>query len=228
MKVLVTGGAGFIGSHIVDRLVNMGEVTVYDNLSSGRWEFIQHHMGRPGFCFVEADLLDVETLKQVVKGHDVVFHMAANPDIRNGIDKTFLDLEQGTVATYNVLEAMRQGGVCRIVVASSSTVYGETPPVPVTEDYPDRAVVGTETEVLVTIINQEHETVNYRIQVKINDVEDSDIGPLQLEHQEKWEGTVRFSMNKAGDNQLVEFLLYRDDESEPYLEPLHLWIDVRG
>ena len=94
------------------------------------------------------------------------------------------------------------------------------------EDYPERVVVGTETEVLVTIINQEHETTNYRIQVQINGVEDFEIGPLQLEHDEKWEGTVRFSMNRVGDNQLAEFLLYRDNESEPYLEPLHLWIDV--
>jgi uncharacterized membrane protein len=95
------------------------------------------------------------------------------------------------------------------------------------ENYPERVVVGTETEVLVTVINQEHETASYRVQVKINGVEDFEIGPVQLEHQEKWEGTVRFSMNRVGNNQLVEFLLYRGDESEPYLEPLHLWIDVR-
>lgn len=87
-------------------------------------------------------------------------------------------------------------------------------------------VVGTETEVLVTVINREHETVSYRVQVQINGVEDVEIGPLQLDHDEKWEGPVRFSMNRVGDNQRVEFLLYRDDKSEPYLEPLHLWIDV--
>jgi len=88
------------------------------------------------------------------------------------------------------------------------------------EDYPDRAVFGTEAEVIVTIINQEHEITSYRIQVKINGVEDSEMGPLQLEHGEKWEGTVWFSMNRAGDNQFVKFLLYRDGESEPYLEHL--------
>ena len=134
MKILVTGGAGFIGSHLVERLVNIGAVTVYDNLSSGRWEFIQHHSARADFSFMRADLLDSETLRKAVKGHDVVFHMAANPEARSGIENTSLDLEQGTVATYNVLEAMRQGGVDQIVFASSSTVYGETSPEPIPED----------------------------------------------------------------------------------------------
>lgn len=135
MRYFVTGGAGFISSHLVDRLVEMGEVAVYDNLSSGRKKFIKHHLGRDNFRFIEADLLELDTLKGAMRDHDVVFHMAANPDARVGIDNTNLDLEQGTVATYNVLEAMRVNGVRKIVFASSSTVYGETPVKPIPEDY---------------------------------------------------------------------------------------------
>jgi len=124
-KYFVTGGAGFIGSHLVDRLVETGTVTVYDNLSSGRLEFIEHHRGNSNFRFIKGDLLDLDTLKQAVGGHDVVFHLAANPDIRAGSDKTDLDLEQGTVATYNLLEAMRLNKIKKLLFASSGTVYGE-------------------------------------------------------------------------------------------------------
>lgn len=135
MNIFVTGGAGFIGSHLVDRLLDMGEVTVYDNLSSGNKEFIEHHFGRKNFRFIQADLLDLDTLKETIKRHDVVFHMAANPEARAGIEDTDLDLKQGTIATYNVLEAMRLNGIKKIVFTSSSTVYGETPIEPVAEDY---------------------------------------------------------------------------------------------
>jgi UDP-glucose 4-epimerase len=135
MKFLVTGGAGFIGSHLVDKLVEMGDVTVYDNLSSGRKEFIEHHIGHKGFRFYQADLLDIEKLKEAIQGQQIVFHLAANPDIRQGIKRTNQDLEQGTVATYNVLEAMKQEKVKKIVFASSSAVYGETPIKPISEDH---------------------------------------------------------------------------------------------
>lgn len=134
-KYFLTGGAGFIGSHLADRLVNMGTVTVYDNLSSGKKEFIEHHFGKKNFCFIQADLLDSDALKETIKRHDVVFHIAANPEARAGIRDTDLDLEQGTIATYNVLEAMRLNGIKKIVFASSSTVYGETPIEPIPEDY---------------------------------------------------------------------------------------------
>ncbi len=135
MKYFVTGGAGFIGSHLTDRIGDTGSVTVYDNLSSGSRGFIRHHLGRAGFDLVAADLLDWDTLRQAMEGHDVVFHLAANPEVREGIETTNLDLEQGVVATYHVLEAMRVNGIKRIVFASSSTVYGETPPEPIAEDY---------------------------------------------------------------------------------------------
>ena len=135
MRYFVAGGAGFIGSHLVDNLVNMGEVTVYDNLSSGKKEFIQHHLNRDGFRLIQADLLDCDCLARVMKGSDVVFHMAANPEVRTGRLNTELDLKQGTIVTYNVLETMRLHGIKRIIFASSSTVYGETAGQPIPEDY---------------------------------------------------------------------------------------------
>jgi len=136
MRVLVTGGAGFIGSHLVDKLMADGnQVSVFDNLSSGRIEFIKHHLGKDNFKFMEADLLDLDKVKNTITGHDVVFHLAANPDARLGAENTELDLRQETIATYNVLEAMRVGGVKKIVFSSSGTIYGETPVTPLPEDY---------------------------------------------------------------------------------------------
>ena len=134
-RYFVTGGAGFIGSHLVDRLVKMGRVTVYDNLSSGRLEFISHHLDRSGFNFIEADLLDFSTLKQAIAGHDVVFHLAANPEVRAGIKATNLDLEAGIIASYNVLEAMRLNQIKQVVFTSSSTVYGDAGTTSVAEEH---------------------------------------------------------------------------------------------
>jgi UDP-glucose 4-epimerase len=134
-RYFVTGGAGFIGSHLVERLVGRGGVTVYDNLSSGRREFISHHIGREGFNLVKADLLDLDTLGKAISGHDVVFHLAANPDVRAGITATDLDLRTGVIATYNVLEAMRRNEIRRLVFTSSSTVYGDAGITPVNEGY---------------------------------------------------------------------------------------------
>ena len=135
MKYFVTGGAGFIGSHLVDKLIQQGEVKVYDNLSSGKKEFIQHHTGDPNFNLVVADLLDPETLRKEITGCDVVFHMAANPEARLGIQQTDLDLKQETIVTYNVLEAMRTNNIKKIIFASSGTIYGETPIIPLPENY---------------------------------------------------------------------------------------------
>ncbi|MBI5001013.1 MAG: NAD-dependent epimerase/dehydratase family protein [Euryarchaeota archaeon] len=136
MKCLVTGGAGFIGSHLVDRLLDKGnQVRVFDNLSSGRMEFLGAAQKKKGFEFVEADLLDLEKVVAAMKGVDMVFHIAANPDIRYGTTQTDVDLKQGTIATYNVLEAMRRCGVKKIAFSSSSTVYGEATKIPVPEDY---------------------------------------------------------------------------------------------
>jgi UDP-glucose 4-epimerase len=135
MRYFITGGAGFIGSHLVDKLAKTGPVTVYDNLSSGSKEFIKHHLSGADFQFIQADLLELDTLKRAMENHDVVFHLAANPEARIGITDTDYDLKQGTIVTYNVLEAMRVNKINKLVFASSSTVYGETPVEPIPENY---------------------------------------------------------------------------------------------
>lgn len=134
-KPFVTGGAGFIGSHLVARLLAEGcQVTAYDNLSSGRREWIQEHLGNSHFRFIQADLLDLATLKEAMQGHDVVFHLGANTDIPKGNKTTDLDLENCTIATYNVLEAMRANDMKKILFASSSTVFGEVSVLPTSEN----------------------------------------------------------------------------------------------
>jgi UDP-glucose 4-epimerase len=136
MKDFVTGGAGFIGSHLVDKLINRGDsVTVYDNLSSGKKKFLEQHSKCKKFKFIEADLMDLSILKKEIKGHDVVFHIAANPFVRLGEKQTRLDLEQGPIVTYNILESMRVHEIKKIVFSSSSVVYAETPPIAIPEDY---------------------------------------------------------------------------------------------
>ena len=135
-KAFVSGGAGFIGSHLVDKLAGKGwHITVYDDLSSGRKEFIQEHIGKKYFKFIKADLLDLKKLKRSIAGHDIIFHLSANPDIRRGICNTDIDLKQNTVITYNILESMRQAGIKEIVFASTSTIYGEPKVMPTPESY---------------------------------------------------------------------------------------------
>lgn len=134
MVILVTGGAGFVGSHLVDRLVEDGQtVRVFDNFSSGREDFLEHHGDT--IQTIVGDLLDLDAVKSAMKGVDMVYHLAANPDIRLGTQVTDTDLKQGTVATYNVLEAMRLEGTKHIAFASSSVVYGEAEIMPTPEDY---------------------------------------------------------------------------------------------
>ena len=127
-KYFITGGAGFIGSHLVDKLIGEGNiVTVYDNLVSGRVDDIKHHFGKDGFTFIQADLLDYDTLKEAMKGHEVIWHLGANTDIPTGNRVTDLDLKNCTIATRSVLEAMRQNGIDKLLFASSATVYGDAP-----------------------------------------------------------------------------------------------------
>jgi UDP-glucose 4-epimerase len=134
VRSFVAGGAGFIGSHLVDRLVERGPVTVFDNLSVGKREYIASHLASGAVTLVEGELLDRAAVVKAVAGHDVVFHLAANPEARWGLDNPRLDLEQGTIATWNVLDAMRETGVGSIVFSSSGTMYGETDAVCAEED----------------------------------------------------------------------------------------------
>jgi UDP-glucose 4-epimerase len=135
-KIIVTGGAGFIGSHLVDRLLSQNyEVTVIDNLSSGRMEFLEAHTSDKNFKFIKLDLIELEKLKKAIQGADMVFHLAANPDVRLGAENTKIHLEQNIIATYNVLEAMRINKLKNIVFTSTSTVYGEAGIIPTPENY---------------------------------------------------------------------------------------------
>lgn len=124
VRSFVIGGAGFIGSHLVDQLVQRGPVTVFDNLSVGKVEFIAPHLESGRAKLVRGDAVELELLVEAMREHDVVFHLAANPEARWGLERTRLDLEQGTIAAYNALEAARLGGVPRFVFSSSGTVYG--------------------------------------------------------------------------------------------------------
>jgi UDP-glucose 4-epimerase len=137
MTYLVTGCAGFIGSSLVDRLLSAGEKVVgIDNLSSGQIRFLDAALKNPSFRFVEADLLNPEAITPAFKGVEKVFHLAANADVRFGTDHPRRDLEQNTIATYNVLEAMRANGVKKILFSSTGSVYGESEVIPTPEDGP--------------------------------------------------------------------------------------------
>ncbi len=137
MKAFVSGGAGFIGSNLVDRLLNVGhEVTVYDNLSTGLLQFLGNARDFDRFRLVEGDLLDEGSLSEAIAGHEFVFHLAANADVRFGTEHPRRDLEQNTIVTNNVLEAMRKNGISKIAFASTGSVYGDATVIPTPENAP--------------------------------------------------------------------------------------------
>jgi UDP-glucose 4-epimerase len=137
VKAFVTGAAGFIGSNLVDRLLAQGHaVTGFDNFSSGLPEFLREAEACAAFRFVEGDLLDMRALNAAMASSELVFHLAANADVRHGPEHPRKDLEQNTIATSNVLEAMRANGIKRIVFASTGSVYGEPDLFPTPEDAP--------------------------------------------------------------------------------------------
>ena len=137
MKAFVSGGAGFIGSNLVDRLLDVGhEVTVYDNLSTGLLQFLEYARNFNHFRLVEGDLLDEDSLSEAIAGHEFVFHLAANADVRFGTEHPRRDLEQNTIVTNNVLEAMRKNGISKIAFASTGSVYGDATVIPTPENAP--------------------------------------------------------------------------------------------
>jgi UDP-glucose 4-epimerase len=137
LRVLVTGAAGFIGSHMVDRLLSAGHNVVgFDNMSTGQLRFLESARANPQFAFRQADLLDRKSLIQAMEGAELVVHFAANADVRFGTDHPRKDLDQNTIATWNVLEAIREKGCKRIVFSSTGSVYGEPEVFPTPETCP--------------------------------------------------------------------------------------------
>lgn len=132
--ILVTGGAGFIGSHVVDRLVEMDEVIVLDNLSSGKKEFVNEK--------AELHVIDLaeDSISEFLRGVDEVWHLAANPDVRIGAERPDEIYRNNVLATYRLLEAMRKANVKRIIFTSTSTVYGEAKQIPTPEEYPTHPI----------------------------------------------------------------------------------------
>jgi UDP-glucose 4-epimerase len=134
---LVTGAAGFIGSNMVDRLLSAGySVIGFDNFSTGQRQFLESALSHPQFILQEADLLDRARLAQAMSGVELVIHLAANADVRFGTEHPRKDLEQNTIATWNVLEAMREQGCRRIAFSSTGSVYGEPDIFPTPETCP--------------------------------------------------------------------------------------------
>lgn len=138
-SIFVTGGAGFIGSNVVDRLLAMNKrVVAYDNFSTGFQEFITAASQHKNFTFIKRDLLDTSALASAMKNCEAVIHLAANADVRFGTEKPSRDLEQNTIATFNVLEAMRKNNIKTIAFASTGSIYGEPEifPTPETAPFP--------------------------------------------------------------------------------------------
>jgi UDP-glucose 4-epimerase len=135
LRYLVTGCAGFIGSTLTERLLSDGHVVVgYDNFSTGQERFLRTARESANFRLVRGDVLDSATLTESMYGSEFVFHLAANADVRFGTEHPGRDLEQNTIATHHVLNAMRQNGISKIAFSSTGSVYGETPEIPTPED----------------------------------------------------------------------------------------------
>ena len=132
---MITGGAGFIGSNLTDRLLDNGnDVIVYDNFSTGFKDFLEKAIKNSHFTLINGDVLNLRKLKRSMKGCDFIFHFSANADVRFGLVHSFKDLEQNTIATFNVLESMRENNIKKIVFPSTGSIYGEQKVIPTPED----------------------------------------------------------------------------------------------
>jgi UDP-glucose 4-epimerase len=137
MSFFITGVSGFIGSNLADRLLAAGKRVIgWDNFSTGQEQFLAQAVENPNFTLIPGDNLDIPALKQAMKGCDTVFHLAANADVRFGTDHPEKDLQQNTIATFNVLEGMRANGIKKIAFSSTGSVYGEAELIPTPENAP--------------------------------------------------------------------------------------------
>lgn len=137
MKYLVTGGAGFIGSHIVDELLKKGnKVIVYDNFSTGKQLFIKHNLKNKSFKLIKGDVLDNKKINQAMRNVDFIIHLAAHADVKLGFINHDIDHVQNLETTRSVLEAMKRNNIKKIAFASTSSVYGDAKIHPTPEIYP--------------------------------------------------------------------------------------------
>ena len=218
MSVLVTGGAGFIGSHLVDRLVrDRYRVRVVDNLSSGRVENIKHHLESNSVELIIGDLKDPQVALGVVEGVDVVFHFAANPEVRVSTTNPKVHFNENIVATFNLLEAMRRRDVKELVFASSSSVYGEPEEIPVDENAPIRpvSVYGASKAACEALIHAYSKL--YGIKAIVLRYANA-VGP-RLRHGVVWDLINKLLRNSAeleilGDGKQVRSYIYIDDAIE--------------
>jgi UDP-glucose 4-epimerase len=218
---LVTGGAGFIGSHLVDRLVSDGwGVRVLDNLSSGRMENIEQHKAKRDVEILKGDLKNPEEVKRTVRDVDVVFHYAANPEVRVSTTNPEIHFNENVVATFNLLEAMRRNDVGELVFASSSSVYGEPEEIPVGEEAPIRpvSVYGASKAACENLISAYSKLYGVRaIILRYANV----VGP-RLRHGVIWDFVNKLKKNPSqleilGDGKQVRSYIYIDNAVEATL-----------
>ena len=218
MRVLVTGGAGFIGSHLVDRLVRDGyRVRVVDNLSSGRVENIKHHLDAGTVELIVGDLKDPQIALRAVEGVDTVFHFAANLEVRVSTTNPEIHFNENIVATFNLLEAMRKKGVKELVFASSSSVYGEPEEIPVDENAPIRpvSVYGASKAACEALIHAY--TKLYGVKAVV--LRYANVVGSRLRHGVVWDFVNKLLKNPAeleilGDGRQVRSYIYIDDTIE--------------
>ena len=220
-RVLVTGGAGFIGSHIVDRLVDEGlEVRVLDNLSSGSLDNLAHYEGDCRVEVIVGDLKKMEDVVKAIEGVEVVFHFAANPEVRVSTTNPEVHFNENVVATFNLLEAMRRKGVREIVFASSSSVYGEPDKIPVGEEAPMRpfSVYGASKAACESLIHAYSKLYGIKaVVLRYANV----VGP-RLKHGVVYDFVVKLGKSPSelevlGDGKQVRSYIYVDDAVEATL-----------
>jgi UDP-glucose 4-epimerase len=218
VKILVTGGAGFIGSHLVDRLAAEGrQVRVIDNLSSGRLENLAH---RRDVQVIIGDLKNPQDAQKAVRGVDAVFHFAANPEVRVSTTNPDIHFSENVVATFNLLEAMRKNDATQLVFASSSSVYGEPPQIPVDEEAPLRpvSVYGASKAACENLIHAYAKLYGFRaVALRYANV----VGP-RLRHGVIWDLINKLKKNPheleiLGDGKQVRSYIYIDDAVEATL-----------